>query len=257
MSKDITKILEGWEYEADEIVARIVPGNDGRDKVQLRVDMGLMQMEVDGRPDGTRPEGFESWLDCYEERQRVHEATHPDSMPFQLEDEDCFRLWRESVQYYHRYLSFWHLSMYDRCARDTARNLRLFAFVRRYGRGERNKLQFDQWRPYVTMMHARSVASPMVEKGQFREAVRAIDAGIDAIRDFLEEYPQGQRADECAELSNLERWREEVWRQIEQAGQPEPARALLRLRRELQEAVAEERFEEAARLRDQIRRLSD
>ena len=114
MSQDIRNLLEGWDYEPDEIVVRIIRGDDGSDKIQMRVDLGLLQMEMDGRPDGTQPEGRESWLDYYEEQQRAHEAARTDA-PFALEDEDCYRLWREGVQYYHRYLSLWHLKLYDRC----------------------------------------------------------------------------------------------------------------------------------------------
>lgn len=256
MSKDISKILEGWEFQPDEVVVRIVTGNDGREKLQLRVDLGLLQMEMEGRPDGARPEGYESWLDYYQEKQRVHEATHPDSVPFLLTDEDCLRLWREGVQYYHRYLGLWHLDRHQQCARDTERNLRLFAFVKAYAQGDRNKLQFDQWRPYVTMMHTRALATPIVEKGQFERALQVIDAGIDAIRDFLDEYNQADRAEQCAELANLEHWREEVVAKAEQAGGTAPHGTIAVLRRRLQEAVAQERFEEAARLRDEIRRLS-
>ena len=62
MSKDISAILGGWDYEADELQVRIVAGDDGRDKVQMRVDLGLIQLELSGRPDGTRPEGFDSLL---------------------------------------------------------------------------------------------------------------------------------------------------------------------------------------------------
>ena len=67
MSKDITNLLNEWMYEPDEVMVRIVPGEDGRSKIQLRVDLGLLQMEMDGRPDGVRPEGCESWLDYYEQ----------------------------------------------------------------------------------------------------------------------------------------------------------------------------------------------
>jgi hypothetical protein len=255
MSKDITKILEGWNYEPDEIIVRIVPGHDGRDKIQMRVDMGLLQMELDGRPDGARPEGFESWLEHYEEQQRAHDAARPDAS-FVLEDEDCYRLWREGLQYYHRYLSLWHLKDYDRCSRDTGRNLRLFAFVRQHAHTDRNKFQFDQWRPYVAMMHARAVATPLAEKGEFFEALQAIEAGIDGIRRFLEEYRQSHRADDCMEMKNLEQWREEVMAEADRAGRGASARTLLLLERQLREAVDDERFEEAARLRDEIRRLS-
>ena len=67
---------------------RVVPGDDGREKIQLRIDMGLLQMEIDGRPDGTRPEGAASWLDYYFQKQRAHDAAHPDSASFELSEED-------------------------------------------------------------------------------------------------------------------------------------------------------------------------
>ncbi|MCR4411756.1 MAG: UvrB/UvrC motif-containing protein [Thermoguttaceae bacterium] len=254
MSKDISKILQEWEYDGSEIMVRLIRGDDGREKVQLRVDLGLLQMELNGRPDGVRPEGHESWLDYYQAKHQSHEARSDD--PFELGEEDCLRLWREGVQYYHRYLSFWHLKLYDLCARDTERNLRLFAFVRRFAANERTKVQFDQFRPYVLMMHARAVATPQIERGDFAGALRAIDAGIEGIREFLEEYDQSHDEEECTELSNLLRWREEVLAQADLQPEGEPAIRLEILRRRLQEAVSIEAFEEAARLRDEIRRLS-
>ena len=113
MSKDITRLLNEWKYEPDEVLVRIVPGDDGRSKIQLRVDLGLLQMEMDGRPDGIRPDGYESWLEYYAHKQRVHDETHPDGPPFVLKPEDCAQLWRKGIQYYHRYLGFWHLDLYE------------------------------------------------------------------------------------------------------------------------------------------------
>jgi hypothetical protein len=231
-------------------------GDDGREKVQLRVDLGLLQMEFSGRPDGERPNGCESWLDYYRDAQQTHDASRPDSSPFELSDEDCARLWREGVQYYHRYLSFWHLGRHDLCARDTERNLRLFEFVRTHARTERNKRQFDQWRPYVTMMHARSVGTPLIEEGEYAEALRVIEVGIDGIRNFLDEYGQADQDEECVELVNLEKWREEILLRERRAAETRPDDAVEILRRQLREAVSAEEFEEAARLRDEIRRLS-
>ena len=66
--------------------------------------------------------------------------------------------------------------------RDTRRNLILFKFVRDHAKNDRDRLRFDQWRPYVTMMHSRAVATPFVELGDFPTAVTAIDAGIRDIR---------------------------------------------------------------------------
>ncbi|MGO8750013.1 MAG: UvrB/UvrC motif-containing protein [Thermoguttaceae bacterium] len=255
MRQDISRVLQEWAYDGDQVLVRVVAGEDGREKIQLRVDLGILQMEIDGRPDGARPMGQQSWLDFYIATQREQEAANPDAVSFQLNDEDCVRLWREGVQYYHRYLSFWHLGRYDLCARDTARNLRLFEFVRTYAQGDRNKLQFDQWRPYVVMMHARAVATPMIDQGRFSEALRTIDSAIENLREFLEEYDRSDRADQCAELVHLEQWREEVLAHAAEQPGGDPSLRLEVLRRRLQAAVSAEEFEEAARLRDEIRKL--
>lgn len=257
MSLDITRILEGWSFEPDDVSVRIVRGDDGRDKIQMRLDLGLIQMEVDGRPDGQRPEGCDSWLEFFQRRQQAEAVAHPDAAPRLLETADCQLLMREGVQYYHRYLSFWHLKRYEMCARDTNRNLRLFGFVREYARHERDKRMFDQYRPYVTMMHTRAVATPLVELRDFAAALKTIEAGIEGVKQFLVDYEQTEKAGQVGELLFLEKWREELLADHPQlADEPEPVDAVTPLRRQLEAAIAAERFEEAARLRDEIRRLS-
>jgi hypothetical protein len=145
--------------------------------------------------------------------------------------------------------------LFDLCARDTNRNLRLFAFIRAHAGDDRLKLQFDQWRPYVQMMHTRAVATPLMAQRAFAEGLRVIEAGIEAIREFLDEYNQSHRAEECVELVSLERWRDEILSREEQAAEARPKSKIGLLRRKLEEAVAAEQFEDAARLRDEIRRL--
>jgi hypothetical protein len=253
VAKDISHTLEGWDYDPDQISVRIVKAEDGSEKIQLRLDLGLLQMEFDGRPDGKRVEGCASWLDFYQRKQREHDAGNPDAAPFRLESEDCVRLLREGVQYYHRYVSFWHLERYELCARDTNRNLRLFAFVREYARHTKDKLQFDQWRPYVTMMHARAVATPLIGLRDYRAALGAIDAAIAAIRRFLTEYDQLHNAENCGELVYLLRWRDEIASKESGKSTAEPRDPLARLHADLELAVKEERFEDAAQLRDTIR----
>jgi hypothetical protein len=255
MSNDLSRILNEWQFHPDDVLVRIIPGDDGLGKIQLRVDLGILQMELNGRPDGLQPEGFESWLDYFEHQQQAHDETHPDATPFQLSEEDCLQLWREAVQYYHRYLSFWHLELFELCARDTARNLRLFSFVRAHARDERHKLQFDQWRPYALMMYTRAMATPLIQQRLFDEGLRVIEAGIEAIREFLDEYDQIHRAEECVELVSLERWREEIMGKEERAAAARPKSMIQLLRQQLEAAVAAEEFEEAAKLRDEIRKL--
>ena len=119
---------------------------------------------------------------------------------------------REGLQYYHRYLAAFHLQRYDLVGRDTERNLRLFAFVVRHATRQRDKVEFDQYRPYVTMMHTRALALQALNGNDHRAALALIDDGIEAIRSFLRDYDQADREAECAELGFLLRWRREVER---------------------------------------------
>jgi hypothetical protein len=255
MSHDISHILREWSFKQDDMVVRLIEADDGRQVLQMRVDLGLLQMEIDRRPDGLRPNDCDSWFDFYQDQKRKHDEMNPEGPEYLLGAEDCARLWHEGVQYYHRYLAFWHLDMYEPCARDTGRNLELFQFVRDHAADNRHKLQFDQWRPYVLMMHTRARAMPVLKEEQFAAGLKIIESGIDAIRVFLDDYGQLDRAEECVELASLEQWREEVIERDRKAAESQPDSALGDLRRRLDEAVAAEQFEEAARLRDEIRRL--
>jgi hypothetical protein len=255
LSKDISNSLDGWDYDPDRISVRIVTGDDGREKIQMRLELGLLQMDFDGRPDGKKIAGNASWLDFYEKQAKKQAASDStddnDEGPFVLESEDCQRLLREGIQYYHRYVSFWHLERFELCARDTNRNLRLLAFVRKNAREDKDKLQFDQWRPYITMMHARAVATPLVAMREYTAALGAIDAAIDGIREFLAEYEQN--AANCNELTYLQKWREELLAKTSGDDRDVPFDPVASLQAELDEAVRDERFEDAAKLRDSIR----
>lgn len=267
MSQDVSKILSGWDYDPSNVTVRIVGGDDGRDKIQLRVDLGVLQMELDGRPDGRRPEGHASWLDYYKAQQEAFDTAHPDSASYELGGEDCERLWQESVQYYHRYLSLWHLKLFDLCIRDTERNLHLFAFIRDHVADRQHVLQFDQWRPHAILMHTRAMAVPLLSKDNNTEAIKVIYSAIEDVESFLDEYDQGHRADQCVELTELKRWRNQVVAAMEDAGdgaeqdskgpRDQEGRSLEKeLRRKLKNSIDAEEFEEAARLRDELRRIA-
>jgi hypothetical protein len=262
VSSDINPIVNDWPYRPDEITVRVIEGLDGQRKIQLRLDLGVLQMEFDGRPDGRRIHDTSSWFEYHQRRQKEHDAANPDGAPYLLEPEDCGELLREGVQYYHRYICFWHLGYYELCARDTERNLRLFTFVRDHAHDDKDKLRFDQWRPYVTMMHARAVATPLVELEQWDAAAGVLDAGIRGIERFLEEYNQMAQASQVGELTFLRRWKEEILTKIkpdegptETAAVPVLVDRAAELRSQIEVAIVEERYEDAAMLRDELKRL--
>ena len=219
----------GWlGIRSRHLQVRIVAGDDGRDKIQMRMDLGLIQMELAGRPDGLSPAGFESLLELYEARARAAEAAGED---FSLDSGVCAALMREGVQYYHRYLAAFHLQRYDLVARDTERNLRLFAFVVQHAARQRDKVQFDQYRPYVTMMRARALGLAGPGAGRPCRRPGADRRGIEGIRAFLRDYDQAEHEAECVELGFLLRWRREVERD-------RPIGPLERLEQQLTLAVA-------------------
>ena len=80
--------LKQWQFDPDSNCVRLLKGADGRDVIQLRVDLGILQLETTGRPDGTKPEGFPTLLDCL-----LHEeAESPD---FELDEDTCMEIDRE------------------------------------------------------------------------------------------------------------------------------------------------------------------
>jgi hypothetical protein len=245
LSHDITSLLAGWDFNPDDLQVRMITGDDGSEKLQMRMDMGLLPMEISGRPDGTQPHGFESLLEYFEAMER---SARVSGAEFSLDSASCAGLMREGLQYYHRYLSAFHLQRYDLVIRDTERNLRLFAFVVNHAGRQRDKLDFDRYRPYVEMMRCRALALSALSTSDFPEALEQIDEGIKRIRQFLKEYHQEGDEAECAELRFLLRWRRDVERD-------RPSGALDRIQEQLDLAVALEDYEEAARLRDQLSRL--
>ena len=245
MSQDLRPILAGWDFDSEQVQVRIIAGDDGTEKIQMRIDLGLMQMEIDGRPDGERPGGFESMLELHE---AAAEAAMASGDEFSLGPDDCAALMREGLQYYHRYLSAFHLERFDLVARDTARNLRLFAFAVKHAVRQRDRIEFDRYRPYVTMMHHRALASDALARGDLRQSIGHVDNGIQAIRRFLADYGQEEHEGECTELQFLLQWRKDLERE-------KPTGPMDRLNEQLEVAVKLENYEEAARIRDQIHLL--
>lgn len=67
-SWDLSDLLNQWAYEPGKLNVRVIMGTDGEPRIQMRLDLGVLQMHMEGRPDGQRPRGFESLLDYHEAR---------------------------------------------------------------------------------------------------------------------------------------------------------------------------------------------
>jgi hypothetical protein len=70
MSLDLSGLLREWPYEPGKLNVRLVTGEDGESRIQVRLDLGILQMHTEGRPDGQKPFGFDSLLEYHEESDR-------------------------------------------------------------------------------------------------------------------------------------------------------------------------------------------
>lgn len=249
MSKDLGLILHGWDHNPNEVTVRRITGLDGRPKIQMRLDLGILQMEMAGRPDGKRPHGYESLLEYYEDRLQRYAALNGDSDGFELDSEACSEVKQESMQYYYRYLSLFHLGMYREVVRDTERNLRAFDFLREYASNEDDRLTLEQFRPYVLMMNTRAQACLALESQEFDFALEEIDRGVERIEEFFIGVERIDLIENCREISFLREWSDRI-------RDDRPLTPAEKLRRELRTAVEVEDYERAAQLRDQIRAMS-
>ena len=204
---DLNDLLEGWPHEPGQVKARKILGRDGCEKIQLRIDLGLIQMELHGRPDGHRPHGFESLLHYHQAK-----ATTAKSGPqkYSLSESDVTALQHEGVQYYHRYLSLFQLRDFQNVVRDTERNLEMFDFVSEHSADEDSKWALEQFRPYVIMMNTRARASLELKDGHTAEAVKLIESGKEKIEAFYRAVGQPDWIESSNELAFLTDWSKEV-----------------------------------------------
>jgi len=247
-TKDITPVLRGWSYEPGVINVRKIHGSDGAAKVQMRLDLGLLQMEMNGRPDGSRPHGCESLLEYFEKQLADHQTRNGTELGFHLNDDQCALLREEAVQYYYRYLSLFVLEEFPGVVRDTERNLRVLDLCGRYADDEQDRLVLEQYRPYIIMMKARAKASILQVDHKHGEALEAIEQGLADIKAFFKRFGQEESYPQCNEVRVLRQFARGIRKKL-------PVNPMTRLKRKLDAAVKKERYEEAARIRDKIIQL--
>ena len=252
MNFDISPLLNEWEYQPGQIGVRQFKGKDGIQKIQLRVDLGLLQMNAQGRPDGKAPFGYESLLEHYEARLAKYRKSHDgDDEGFELGAEDCARLQQEAIQYHHRYICLFQLQDHAGVIRDARRNLKVFDLVDEYAASEELAWSLQQFRPQVLMMLARAQGSLAVASGNYSEAIEAVSHGIEDLREFYQSHGRSEMLEQSGEIQALETWQKEL-----QAKRPKrPLTSREKLEVALSEAIRREDYEEAAKVRDTLRNL--
>ncbi len=116
---DIDEALRDWPFTPGVVSARLIEADDGREVIQMRIELGLLQMETAGRPDGRKPRGHETYLDSM-----MDEAAHSGG-PFVLSIDQCGEADREFLQYYHRRLCWLALRQFETCRVTLKKELQL------------------------------------------------------------------------------------------------------------------------------------
>ena len=243
MNMDLNDLLRDWPHEPGQIKARKIFAADGTEKVQLRIDLGLIQMETSGRPDGKKPYGCESLLVHHQVRAREKKGADSNYL---LTPEECSELQQEGIQYYHRYISLFQLNDYTGVVRDTQRNLDMLTFVAKHVDREDIINSFEQFRPYVLMMNTRAKAAMELERDDYSAAERQIQRGLEKIRDYFGKMHNPEMAVNSPEINFLEEWLQEIRAK-------RPLSKLEVMQKEMETAIAREAYERAAELRDAIK----
>ena len=239
--QDIDRLLRHWPFEAGMISARLVPAQDGREVLQMRIEMGILQMETSGRPDGAKPEGAATYLDFL----TAEAARQPE--PLRLTDEQTLEIDREFYQYYHRRICWLALREFARAVVDADHTVALMDFVREHSTSEEWMQSHEQYRPFVLFHRTQAAALECLEKAGAEAAIEELNQGLERIRRIFEEAEVEEPFEEdelVVQLRRLQEWLREHY----DVGRT--------LSEQLADAVAHEQYEVAARLRDEIARQS-
>ncbi len=236
-----------WDFHPGEVMVRKFTGEDAQEKIQLRIDLGVLQMNAQGRPDGQKPHGHATLLDYFHARKLRQDDPEK---PFKLSPEDCLELQREAAQFHHRCLCYYQMDEYEPALADARHNCVLFKFL------EHNHDDRDfvwgllEYRPQVIMMRCRASSALAMMENDHAQAAALVEHGIEEIREFFREYEHEEFLEDCEEINTLVEWLEEIRAQ-------RPLSERERLEIALNEAVKREDYEKAAEYRDALRNLGN
>ena len=242
---DISDTLERWPFDTARVQARLLSREGATPVIQLRIDLGILQMERDGRPDGQRPGGFPSILHQYRALADRIEKRGCRRGAFAVPPEDYPELDRELLQYYHRRIALFSLGDYARAARDAQHGLRLIRLIVEHVRDAAFVSRHERMVPFLLLERARALALLALGHKKQELAVRCLEDGIRQMQEHGRSSSAEANTEAAKEISFLKRWA----RKIRRAHQLGPS-----LEHLLEDAVRREDYEEAARIRDEIRR---
>ena len=238
--EDIDHILKKWPFDPLSVNVRLLELNQ-RQVLQMRVDMGVLQLEIEGRPDGKQPGGQSTYYELLQENARRN------ADDYVLSEDECIEVDREFVQFYHRRVCWLQLKQFDRAVRDADHTLGLMDFCKTHSPDEQWTISHEQYRPFVLYHRTQAAALAKLELeeeqcGQL--AVEEVDQGLKELRQLFEDYDAEEQFEEDELIQRLLEFKNSLRDKYEIGTS---------LAEQLAEAVDSENYERAAELRDKIK----
>lgn len=233
----LDSVLDGWEYDPLAVSVRLITGDDERELIQMRVELGLLQLETTGRPDGLRPEGADTFFDYL---LQIEMAEGDD---FVMNDDQCFECDREFVQFYHRRICWLAMQEYEKAVSDADHTLGLMDYCAQHSDDKEWIQSHEQYRPFVMYHRIQAHAMSKLVDNVPEEAVQSINRGLEKVRKLYAEHGLEDEFESDELVSRLVDLRESLRDQFE-VGRT--------LHEQLGDAVASEEYELAARIRDKL-----
>ena len=252
----LDELLHDWPLDGTQPPVRLAVGRDDREVLHLRIDLGVLQLETTGRPDGERPGGKDSYLDFLKGERQGEVVSEAD--PFVMTEENCQEADREFTQYYHRRICWFQLEKYENVVLDADHTLGLMDFCAEHSPSESWTFSHEQFRPFVLYHRTQAAALAALERpgGGAEAAIGEVNVGLEQMRTLLDEQAEFQGDagtfendddDEPFEenefVKRLMHFREEVRREYDVG---------TTLREQLEKAIEDENYELAAGLRDRL-----
>lgn len=225
--QDLSAFLAAFPYVPGRVQARMVPAHDGRTVVQVRIELGVLQMEYEGRPDG-----LPSVLD---DERSLAEPSHAADLRIEV------------AQIQQRAVALLSLGEPQQALRDSDRVLSaLRRLAQQAPAAEREWAEGARFSALV--FRTRAAVAVCLQQGRTRDAMSAIDGGLQLLEVQAERLGIGEQFDRLADVRALQTLHDSLQPQL-----PPAQRAELEAR--LAAAVRAENYELAAILRDELRRM--
>lgn len=245
--QDIDNILKQWPFDPQSVNVRMLESSQRR-VLQMRVDMGILQLETEGRPDGNRFQGATTY---FEFLQRKSQQT---ASEFALDEDSCLEIDREFVQFYHRRVCWLQLKEFKLAVRDADHTLGLMDFCKEHSPDEQWTISHEQYRPFVLYHRTQAAAlahingededdEEIVSLDMAELAIEEVNEGLIKLKELFLEYDAEDQFEEDELVQRLSEFRE---------GLREKYEVGMTLKEQLDAAIKDEDYERAAGIRDEL-----